>query len=102
MLRKTNEINLEKDMKIKYLGEKNKGIDSGNLYSGQHLIFDVNELRTIHSIGTGSKNDSTFILHIMRSLYKASELKKMHTRNPTGRQYKCQKKTRNHYAKKKK
>lgn len=74
------------------LEEKNKGIDSGNLYSGQHLIFDVNELRTIHSIGTGSKNGSTFILHIMRSLYKASELKKLHTRNPTGRQYKGQKK----------
>lgn len=92
MIRKSNDINFEKDLKIKYLEGKSKQIESVNnlLFSEQSLSknFDSNELKVIRSIGPGCKNDSTFILKIMRSLYKQNELKKLENRNPTGKEYK--------------
>lgn len=86
MLQKTNEINIEKDMKIRYLEKKNK--ETHHLYSRQHSNFDANELRAIQSVDPGIKNDSTFILNVMRSLYKGNELIKLSKRNPTGKKYK--------------
>lgn len=49
--------------------------------------FDPLEMKMIRSIGPSLRNDSTFILCIMRYLYKGEEFKKLEHRGATGRKY---------------
>lgn len=88
LLRKTSEINLQKDLTIKHLMAQNEAaVPKSNelLYTKFVSHFEPAEIRNIRSIGPGAKNDSKFILNIMRSLYKGDEAEKLKNRSAAGR-----------------
>lgn len=92
MLKKSTAMNFEKELKIKQL------LAEENDFSVDHWSkefvdrFEEAELKKIRSIGPGKSNDSKFILHIMRCLYKGEEVKKLENRTSSGRKYKDAKK----------
>lgn len=93
LLRQTSDILLEKDLKIKQLMEKTNGhniaSDSVPTFFGKHVeTLEPEDLKTIRSSKPGEKNDSNFVLNIMRALYKGAESKKLEHRTATGRKYK--------------
>lgn len=90
LLRQSNDLNVQKDLKIKRLVEQSGDSDvkSNDLYDEYSTKFNADELKAIRSTGPGISNDSTFILNIMRSLYKDEEMKKLDNRSATGRKYK--------------
>lgn len=71
-LKKSADINLVKDFKIsRLLNEKSEKKDDSNDFLGDFKhSFNQIELKDIKSVGLGAKNDSKFILKIMRKLYK--------------------------------
>lgn len=70
MFNKSNQINLEKDVLICRLkNEENKNY-SGTVFSEFGDIFEDTELKTLRSISASSHRDSTFILNVIRILYK--------------------------------
>lgn len=98
LLRSSNDLNVQKDLKIQQLLEQNANLNAHSTgiceqlfaeYSGR---FDAEELKTIRSTGPGVANDSRFILHLMRFLYKGDEFGKLKNRSATGRKWKGAKK----------
>lgn len=89
LLRKTNHVNMQKDLQIKKLTTQSEAEKkSDHLFNEFSLIFEKCELATIRSVGPGQKNDSRFILNIMRFLYKGDETEKLKNRSVNGRKYK--------------
>lgn len=91
LLRKSNDLNVQKDLKIQQLLNEinaNKKVNSTScLFDEYSSQFNPAELKTLRSTGPGIGNDSTFILNMMRFLYK-SELTKLNDRSATGRKWK--------------
>lgn len=52
--------------------EKSPTIQRNTLFSKYSSVFDVKDLAGINSIGDGKSNDSTFVLNVIRSLYRAN------------------------------
>lgn len=80
LLKESNALNLEKDIKLKHLLKQNDGIgacSNGKLFVKHSQYFEPEELKTIRSSMPGLKSDSNFILNIIRSLYKGKELEKL-------------------------
>lgn len=95
MLRKSSEINLEKDFKINQLTEKianTLNSTSPLPFEDFKSHFEPADLKSIRSIKSGQKNDSSFILRIMKSLYKNDTAKLKKT---FGNRKKIQKRTEN-------
>lgn len=96
LLRKANDINMQKDMQIKLLQKKLNKIETCQeknelLFQTHTDRFDSLDLKRIRSIKAGKRNDSTFILAIMRALYKNQE-SKLKERRVTKRDFKGSKK----------
>lgn len=90
LLRYSSGLLLEKDIKIKQLmkrNNENNAISNGILFAKHASTFEPEELKIIRSSKPGIRNDSNFILNIMRALYKGSDLKKLENRTATGRKY---------------
>lgn len=100
-LKKSANVNLEKDFKISCLmNEVNEKSDrSDNYLEGFQHTFDKIELKDIKSVGPGQKNDSNFILKVLRKLYKNEE-EKLKDRSAVGRTYRGEKKTEISFEKK--
>lgn len=93
LLRKTNQVNMEKDLQIKKLAAESEAKKkSDHLFDEFSSDFDKNELTAIKSVGPGQKNDSRFVLNIMRFLYKNDEEAKLKNRSACGRKFKNEKK----------
>lgn len=95
LLKQSSSLILEKDIIIKQLMEKNNDTHlkpNSTLFSKYAQSFETDELKTIRSSKPGTRNDSNFILSIMRGLYKGDEIKKLKNRTATGRKYKGQQK----------
>lgn len=89
LLRKTSRVNMEKDLHIKKLTTESEAKKkSDHLFDEFSLKFDKCQLSAIRSVGPGQKNDSRFILNIMRFLYKEDEVAKLKNRSVRGRKYK--------------
>lgn len=95
LLKQSSGILLEKEILIKKLSSK---IESGTTQSDSTLfnkysdVFETEELKKLRSMKPGIKSDSTFILNLMRGLYKGSDISKLKSRTATGRNYKNQQK----------
>lgn len=92
LLRKSTEVNLEKDFQIRELRalvekDSTKGTDRKLPYEDFAVYFDSAEMKNIRSIKPGQRNDSTFILKIMTVLYKKNEAV-LNNRSATGKKYK--------------
>lgn len=92
MLRKTNDLLVEKDLKIKILTEQlrrqNKPTNASLvLFEKQAHHFESNELKRIRSMKSGQNNDSAFIYAIVKALYKGEEFK-LPQRRASSRKYK--------------
>lgn len=88
LLRKTNQVNMEKDMQLKKFSTESQPKTTPNHLFGEFSSkFDNCELATIRSVGPGKKNDSRFILNITRFLYKGDEQSKLKNRSVVGRKY---------------
>lgn len=89
LLRKSSDINLEKDLRIQQiLNQSSLAInESSVLFENYSNRFDTREMIEIRSIGPGVKKDSTFICSIMKSLYK-NEPEKLSERSATGKKFK--------------
>lgn len=90
LLRQSSGLLLEKDIQIKQLMERsieNRDIPNDALFAKHSNNFEHEELKAIRSTQPGFKNDSTFVLKIMRALYKGNELEKLKNRTATGRKY---------------
>lgn len=92
MLRKANDINMQKDIEIDIL--KKKLSDMGAEANCDSLLFekyahkfDDKEIKKIRSIKMGQRNDSTFILTILKALYKNQD-EKIRERRATSRKFK--------------
>lgn len=94
LLRETSDINLEKDLRIKKLSLGNLTTNNVSqnctvsLFDQFSEHFKHEELKVIRSVGPGEKNDSSFILKIMRFLYNGDEAAKLKNRSAVGRKYK--------------
>lgn len=95
LLRKANDLNMQKDLEIKALKEKLNGLNeikpNQMLFESLAHRFDSNEMKKIRSIRAGKRNDSTFILSITKALYKNEE-EKLKERRVTSRKIKNQSK----------
>lgn len=89
LLRKSSDINLEKDLRIQQMLNENSKIISKSsvLFESHSNRFDACEMIEIRSIGPGVKKDSTFISKIMKFLYK-NEPEKLSERSATGKKFK--------------
>lgn len=89
LLRKTNQVNMEKDMQLKKFElQSDPKVTPNHLFGEFSPKFEADELATIRSVGPGKKNDSRFILNITRFLYKNGEKSKLKNRSVVGRKYK--------------
>lgn len=91
LLRHTSALLLEKDITIKKLSEKNgekSAAAQKMLFTKYANQFEDDELKIIRSSMPGAKNDSNFVLNIMRGLYKGNEMKKLKNRTATSRKNK--------------
>lgn len=91
LLRKASDLNLQKDLEIKCLKEKLKKNclnekKSEILFGKFEYRFEKEELKKIRSIRAGQRNDSTFVLSILKCLYKNEEAK-LSERRVTDRKY---------------
>lgn len=91
MIRKSSQLNIEKDLKLKELlenPEKSNDTCPSNdvLFDGYSDRFSAEDLTDIRLIGPESSKDSTFISRIMNALYK-NDLGKLNERSATGRRY---------------
>lgn len=101
LLRKSTSINMDKDVEIKMLtSKKNREMKSDHLFEEFSSNFDKKELTTIRSVLPGQKNDSRFILNIMRFLYKGDERAKLQNRSAAGRKHNGEKKAELSFEKK--
>lgn len=100
LLRKSSELNLEKDLKIKQLQQKNENEERELLFENYKEHFEFSDLVLIRSVAPGLSNDSGFVLKILRSLYKNDEAK-LGNRSATGRKYKGEVKQEVSFEKKK-
>lgn len=88
MLQKSTNLNMEKDLRLKQLMAESIESDiNKNAFDEYADHFEAIELKNIRSVGPGQANDSTFVLQIMRSLYKDDESQKLQHRSSTGRRY---------------
>lgn len=88
LLRKTSDLNLEKDLKIIQMTSKSEKNNSSDvLYEQYSNHFDSHDMLKIRSIKPGIQQDSAFILTIMKSLYK-NDVEKLKDRSATGRKFK--------------
>lgn len=90
IIRKLRDVNLEKDLKINQLMQaKSSTRNNSALISEQFSqYFEKSELQQINSVKFGPRNDSRFILTIMRCLYKENERDKLQNRSAHGQKYK--------------
>lgn len=90
LLRKASDLNLQKDLEIKFLQQQltKKKTDENNdtLFQEHSHRFDSDEIKCIRSIKAGKKNDSAFILFVLKCLYKSEEAK-LNNRRVTTRKY---------------
>lgn len=91
LLRKASDLNLQKDLEIKRLKEqlKKKNLNerkSEILFGNFADRFESGEIKKIRSIKSGKRNDSAFVLTILKSLYKNEE-EKLVDRRVTDRKY---------------
>lgn len=95
ILRKTSDINLEKDIKIQQLLKKNHKLneDPSGPLPFENFVghFESIVMNRIRSTKPGKSYDSKFILEVMRSLYKNCT-EKLKSRSATGKKYGKQKK----------
>lgn len=73
LLRQSSGLFLEKDIQIKQLMDRsieNRDIPNDALFAKHSNNFKHEELKAIRSTQPEFKNDSTFVLKIMRALYK--------------------------------
>lgn len=92
LLRKANDVNMQKDIQITALKQQLKNIekkvDSNKLLFENHVHqFESNDIKKIRSIKAGQQHDSAFILNITRALYRNEE-NKLQERQATSRKYK--------------
>lgn len=92
LLRKANDVNMQKDLQIAVLKQQlrddKQAAESKLLLFESHAHrFDSTDIKKIRSIKAGQRNDSAFILHITRALYKNEE-SKIKERRVTSRKYK--------------
>lgn len=94
LLRKTTQANLEKDITILQLKHEKFGTQTAGerIFESYVDKFDTSELKKIKSVGPGQRNDSCFLLKIMRCLYKSDERYKLRERSVEGHKYKGQSK----------
>lgn len=92
LLRKSSDLNLEKDLRIQQiLNHNSKAINECPvLFENYSNSFDDLEMIGIRSIGPGINKDSTFICSIMKYLYK-NEPEKIGDRSATGKKFKGKK-----------
>lgn len=91
LLRKASDLNLQKDFEIKMLKQqlniKNPSAKKNELlFETYSHRFDSTEMKCIRSVKSGKRNDSAFILAILKALYK-NEWSKLKQRRVTGRNY---------------
>lgn len=91
LLRRANDINMQKDLQIQTLKQQlssnKQPTEKSELLFGNHANrFDSTDIRQIRSIKSGRQYDSTFILAIMRALYRSEE-DKIKDRRVTARKY---------------
>lgn len=90
LLRKASDLNLQKDLEIKSLKQQlnkqkmNEKYDI--LFQNHSHRFENDEIRKIRSIKAGKRNDSTFVLTILKCLYKNEEAK-LNDRRVTAKKY---------------
>lgn len=72
IINKCTKVNLEKDLKIEQLTTNQRENSANNItiYNSYQHIFSTSELTTLRSVPFTSSKDSTFILQILRLLYK--------------------------------
>lgn len=93
LLRKSSDLNLEKDFKIQNLTKQNEKIDEDSsidtLFEKYSTSFDRIDLIKFRSVGPGIAKDSTFVYGILKSLYK-KDSEKLQNRSVTGKKFKGQ------------
>lgn len=93
LLRKTSDLNLEKDFKIQNLTKQTENIGDNssvdNLFQKYSTRFDCIDMLTFRSVGPGIGKDSTFVYGILKSLYK-KDFEKLQNRSATGKKNKGQ------------
>lgn len=89
-LKRAGTTNLEKDLRIQVLEkkierlEKSKKCIRPEVYKKFEDEFTADDLKNFRSVKSGANNDSSFILQVLRSLYK-SHLGLLATKSVTGR-----------------
>lgn len=92
LLKETSELNLQKDLKIAKLEKDGLNVQGEKLYDDFANKFTEAELKDIRSVRSGEKNDSQFVLLMMKCLYKDGEKEKLNNRSVTGKKYKGEQK----------
>lgn len=71
-LKKSASLNLQKDLKIESLENQLKKFDKkkAKINEAHRFIFSTNEIKSFQSVGSGSRNDSTFVSRVLIALYK--------------------------------
>lgn len=92
LLKKTSEVNLQKDIKIRELTKNEKlSVISDDLFEKFKNHFNSKDILKIRSVGPGLKKDSTFVHRIMKALYR-DDVDKLKNRSATGKKFKGNKK----------
>lgn len=86
LLKKSSQLNLEKDLQIQQLTQNNEKNTTNILFESFAENFENQDMIEIRSIASGSKKDSTFISKIMHSFYK-NDLSKLNDRSATGKKF---------------
>lgn len=87
LLRKASDLNMQKDLEIKHLKQRlNTNKVNEIPFQNHSHQFEPGEMRKIRSIKGGERNDSAFVLTILKGLYKNEEAK-LNDRQVTARKY---------------
>lgn len=86
LLKKSSQLNLEKDLQIQQLTQNNEKNTTNILFESFAENFENQDMIEIRSIASGSKKDSTFISKILHSFYK-NDLSKLNDRSATGKKF---------------